>query len=140
MAECEEHVCLDARRHAVVLFGPLARASLLGAGGCALLAAGWPLSVAGAAGLALAALVAVRAVWRWDRTRLVVTSEKLVVMHGTLRRRAAAVRLSRVGAVELEQSVLGRLLGYGTVTAGELEIAYVPEPGRVVALVHRLGR
>ena len=67
---------------------------------------------------------------------MVVTTEKLFVVHGTLRRRAAAVRLARLGAIEVEQSLLGRLLGYGTVIAGGLEIAYVPEPRELARLVH----
>ena len=81
------------------------------------------------------ALIALHAVWRWERTHVVVTTEKLFVVHGTLRRRAAAVHLARVGTVEIEQSLLGRLFGYGTVIAGELEIAYVPEPSELVRLV-----
>jgi hypothetical protein len=36
--------------------------------------------------------------------------------------------------VEVEQSALGRMLGYGTVIAGDLEIPYVPDPGRVCSL------
>jgi uncharacterized membrane protein YdbT with pleckstrin-like domain len=78
-------------------------------------------------------------VWRWDRTRVVVTGEKLVVEHGLVRRRAAAVRLARVSTVELEQSLLGRLLGYGTVVAGDLEIRCVPRPRDVCGLVQRLA-
>jgi hypothetical protein len=34
--------------------------------------------------------------------------------------------------VEIEQGLLGRLLGYGTVVAGDLEITHVPEPRRLV--------
>ena len=64
-----------------------------------------------------------------------VTTEKLFVVHGTVRRRAAAVRLARLGPVEVEQSLLGRLLGYGTVIAGELEIPYVPAPRELARLV-----
>ena len=71
---------------------------------------------------------------------MVLTTELLVVAHGTLRRRTAAVRLSRIGAVELEQTLLGRMLGYGTVVAGELEIPYVPEPLRVAGLLEQLAR
>jgi uncharacterized membrane protein YdbT with pleckstrin-like domain len=88
----------------------------------------------------MAALIAVRAAWRWERTRVQVTTEALVVVHGTVRRRSAAVLLSRIGPVELEQTLVGRLLGYGTVVAGELEIPYVPRPQRVVGLVDRLAR
>jgi uncharacterized membrane protein YdbT with pleckstrin-like domain len=102
------------------------------------MAVGWPASIAGVLLQALGAAIAVRAVWDWERTRVVLTSEKLFVVHGTLRKRAAAVRLTRVGAVEIEQSLTGRVLGYGTIIAGELEIMYVPEPRRVYGLVERM--
>jgi hypothetical protein len=35
----------------------------------------------------------------------------------------------------VEQSPLGRLLGYGTVIAGNLEIPYVPRPGEICRLL-----
>lgn len=127
-----EQVRLDERRHAVVLAGPFLRALVLTVGGVSGFVLGWPLSVVGVVLLVLAAVVAVRAVWRWERTHVVLTTEKLFVVHGTVRRRAAAVRLERVGAVEIEQNLLGRLLGYGTVVAGDLEITHVPEPRRLV--------
>lgn len=127
-----EEVRLDERRHAVVLAGPFLRALVLAVGGIAGFVLGWPASVVGVVLLVLAALIAVRAVWRWERTHVVLTTEKLFVVHGTVRRRAAAVRLERVGAVEIEQSLAGRLLGYGTVVAGDLEITHVPEPNRLV--------
>jgi uncharacterized membrane protein YdbT with pleckstrin-like domain len=133
-----ERVCLDQRRHPVVLAFPLVRALGLAAVGSGCTAIGWPASIVGVVLLVIGAAVALRAVWRWERTRVVLTTEKLFVLHGTLRRRAAAVRLARVGAVEIEQSLVGRLLGYGTIVAGELEIDYVPEPRRVYGLVERI--
>jgi uncharacterized membrane protein YdbT with pleckstrin-like domain len=134
-----ERVCLEQRRHAVVLAGPFLRALGLAAVGIGLMAIGWPASIAGVVLQALGAFVALRAVWNWERTRVVLTTEKLFVVHGTLRRRAAAVRLARVGAVEIEQSLLGRVLGYGTIVAGDLEIEYVPGPRRVYGLVERVS-
>lgn len=134
-----ERICLDERRHAVVLAGPFARALGLGAVGIGCMAIGWPASVAGVLFQAGGAWIALRAVWSWERTRVVLTTEKLFIVHGTLRRRAAAVRLGRIGAIEIEQSLLGRLLGYGTIAAGDLEIDFVPEPRRVYGLVERLG-
>jgi uncharacterized membrane protein YdbT with pleckstrin-like domain len=131
----KELVRLDSRRHCVVLVRPFLRALALAVAGAAAVAGGWPVSVAGPPLVLLGALGALRAVWRWERTHVVVTTDELFVVHGTLRRRAAAVRLSRVGAVEVEQSLLGRLLGYGTVIAGELEIPYVPEPRELARLV-----
>ncbi len=134
----DERVCLDARRHGVVLVRPLLRALATAVLGVAGVLAGWPLSVAGACLLLLAAVLAVAAVWRWDRTQIVLTSEKLFVVYGVVRRRSASVRLGGIGAVELEQSLPGRILGYGTICAGELEIACVAEPRVVVGAVQRL--
>lgn len=126
-----ERIYVDARRHGVVLVRPLGRAFVLALLGSIAFLGGWPVSAAGAALLWLAALGAVVAVWRFDRTRVVLTADKLFVVHGTLRRRAAAVRLERIQTVELEQSLLGRLLGYGTLVAGDLEISCVARPGDV---------
>ena len=83
-------------------------------------------------------MLALAAVWRWDRTHVVLTTEKLFVVHGVVHKRAAAVRLARLGTVELEQSLVGRMLGYGTLVAGELEIPWVAEPREVYGLVERL--
>jgi membrane protein YdbS with pleckstrin-like domain len=134
-----ERVCLDERRHAVVLALPFARALGLAAVGIGLMAIGWPASIAGVALQGLGAFVALRAVWNWEQTRVVLTTDKLFVVHGTLRKHAAAVRLARIGTVEIEQGLIGRLLGYGTIVAGDLEIEYVLEPRRVYGLVERLS-
>jgi uncharacterized membrane protein YdbT with pleckstrin-like domain len=127
-----ETVRFQARPHTAALFRPLSRSILLALGGGVLVGLSPPwLGVVGAVLLGVGALLALRAVLRWDRTSLVVTTEKLFVIHGVAKRRAAAVRFARVGPVEVEQGLVGRLLGYGTVIAGDLEIHYVPDPRRV---------
>jgi uncharacterized membrane protein YdbT with pleckstrin-like domain len=127
-----ETVRFEARPHTVALVRPLSRSLLLALAGGVLVGLSPPwLGVLGAVLLGAGALFALRAVLRWDRTSLVVTTEKLLVVHGVAKRRAAAVRLARVGPVEVEQGLLGRLLGYGTVIAGDLEVPYVPDPRRV---------
>jgi uncharacterized membrane protein YdbT with pleckstrin-like domain len=133
-----EEICLEARRHGIVLVRPLAWSVLLGVVGGALLTLRWPLSVIGAGVVVVGAVVALRAVWRWERTRMVVTTEKVVVVNGTLRRRARTVPLAAVEAVELEQSLSGQLLGYGTVVVGSLALDYVPRPKRFYRLLERL--
>ena len=135
----EERTCWESRRHAIVLAAPFVRAVGLGIAGLVALGTGWPVMVAAPLVLAAGALQAGLAAWRWERTRVVLTTEKLFVVHGTLRRRAAAVRLSRVPTIEVEQTLLGRLLGYGTIVAGDLEIPFVPQPRDVGTLVARLG-
>jgi uncharacterized membrane protein YdbT with pleckstrin-like domain len=134
-----EEVRLDARPHGVALVRPLFRPLLLAGLGAVLVILGsglhWGLALAGAAALALAFLFSLRAVWNWDRTRLVLTTEKLYVVYGLARRRAAAVRLSRVPALEFEQGIAGRVFGYGTLVAGDFEVPYVPEARRVRKLL-----
>ena len=127
-----ETVRFQARPHTAALVRPLSRSLLLALAGGVLVGVSPPgLGVVGAVLLGIGALLALRAVLRWDRTSLVVTTEKLLVVHGVAQRRAAAVRFARVGPVEVEQGLVGRLLGYGTVIAGDLEIPYVPDPRRV---------
>jgi uncharacterized membrane protein YdbT with pleckstrin-like domain len=136
----DEEVCLDARLHGAVLARPLARSLLLVLAGTAALMVPWMVgAVAGALLIAAGAGFTLRAVWQWERTRLVVTTEKVYVLRGTLRRRARAVRLQAVDAVEVDQSLLGRLLGYGTVVLGPLSIGHISRPSQVCRLVDRLA-
>ena len=126
-----EQVRLESRPHGAALVRPLSRALAVAALGGALVLLGprtsWAAAGIGVLVLTIGALAALAAVVRWDRTLLVLTSEKLLVVYGVVRRRAAAVRLSRVGPLEIEQSIPGRLFGYGTLVAGELVVPYVPE-------------
>jgi uncharacterized membrane protein YdbT with pleckstrin-like domain len=117
---------MEAHRHGIALARPLLRALVLALAGAACFLAPWTAAAAaGAVLLALAAVIAVVAVTRWDRTHLVVTASAFVVEHGFLRRGSASISLN--GTVfEVERPLLGRILGYGTVVAGELEIDCVP--------------
>ncbi len=130
-----DQVLLETRRHGIVLVGTFLRAALLLAAGVVLVRLGWPWSPPGAAALLVAAVIAFRAVLRWDRTQVVLTTRELSVSHGVLRRRRASVPLASLGALEVEQTLLGRLLGYGTLIAGELEVDCVPQPGEISRLV-----
>jgi uncharacterized membrane protein YdbT with pleckstrin-like domain len=139
LADADEEICLEARRHGIVLARPLVWAMILSGAGGVLVTLPRPVSLVGAAVVALGALVALRAVWKWERTRVVVTTEKVFVVNGTWRRRARAVRLAAVEAVELEQSFPGQLLGYGTVIVGPLALDHVPKPKNLYRLVERLS-
>lgn len=116
----------EVHRHGIALARPLLRALALALAGALCLWAPWTATAAaGAVLLALAAAVAVIAVARWDRTHLSVTGNALVVEYGFLSRRTASISLT--GTVfEIERTLPGRILGYGTVIAGELEIDAVP--------------
>jgi uncharacterized membrane protein YdbT with pleckstrin-like domain len=133
-----EHVYLDSRRHGIVLAPVLARAFVIAAVGGFLFSVRSPVPLVGAALVAVAALLALRSVWKWERTHVVMTDDELALVHGTMwRRRTSAVRLERVGAVEVDQTLIGRLLGYATLRAGPLEITHVPQPRSAYGLVAR---
>ncbi len=135
----EERVCFDVRCHGVVLMRPFLRAIALAIVGGFLLTMPWPVPMAGPLVIGISAASAFAAVWRWDRTRFVVTTEKVFLVQGVARKRAAAVRLHGLRSISLEQSPLGRLLGYGTLHAGPLEIEHVPHARRAQELVERLA-
>ena len=65
------------------------QAAVLALSGGVLLALPWPLQFPGRRWSCSRAAVCLRAVWLWERTRLVVTTEKVCVVDGTLRRRAS---------------------------------------------------
>ena len=68
-----------------------------------------------------------------------MTTEKVFLVHGVLRRRASAVRLGSLAAVEVDQTLTGRVLGYGTLVLGPLEVTYIARPRWVSGLVTDLG-
>ena len=139
LVESDEEVCLEARRHGIVLARPLFWAVVLSGVGGVVSTAPRPYSLAGAALIALGVLIALRAVWKWERTRVVVTTDKVLLVGGTLRRRAHSVRLAGLEAIELEQTLIGQLLGYGTVVVGPMALDHVPKPKSVYRLVERLA-
>jgi uncharacterized membrane protein YdbT with pleckstrin-like domain len=135
----QERVCFDVRRHGVVLMRPFLWASTLLVVGLFLMALPWPVPVAAPLVMGIGAVSAIAAVWRWDRTRFVVTTEKVFLVEGVTRKRAAAVRLRGLRSITLEQSLWGRMLGYGTLHAGPLEVEHVPSARQARDLVERLA-
>jgi membrane protein YdbS with pleckstrin-like domain len=92
------------------------------------------------AGLAIWALVRlVRSVWDWDRTMLLVSEDELVIQRGGLRRSESIVPLRAIHRLRVRRSLLGRLLGYGTIElAGPSKgsrLRFVPRPDEVSAVI-----
>ena len=92
------------------------------------------LTLAAAATLGLSVI----AVWlRWDGDSLTVTDQRVVLLEGVFQRRSKVVPLVRVQDVSTVQTLLGRILDYGTVeidaagAGGAERFAYVCRPLRV---------
>jgi len=90
-------------------------------------------------------------VWlRWEGDSLTVTDQRVVLLEGVFQRRSKVVPLVRVQDVSTVQTLLGRILDYGTVeidaagAGGAERFAYVAGPMRVrdqvSALVDRSTR
>ncbi len=81
----------------------------------------------------LALLSALGALIRRATTELAVTDRRVIFKTGVLQRHSMEINRSKVETVGVDQSILGRLLGYGTVvvrgTGGSFEpIAYIGDP------------
>jgi uncharacterized membrane protein YdbT with pleckstrin-like domain len=82
--------------------------------------------------------VSVIAVWlRWEGDSLTITDQRVVLEEGVFQRVSKVIPLSRVQDVSTVQSMLGRILDYGTVEidaaglSGAERFAYVRNPMRV---------
>ena len=136
----DEEIYLDARLHGAVLARPIFRSAVLVLLGIGVLLGPYAAAaVVGAILIAAGAFFTLRAVWQWERTHLVVTTEKVYLFNGTIHRRSKAVRLQMVDAVEVDQSLVGQLFGYGTVVVGPLRVGHIARPSEVCHLVEQLA-
>lgn len=69
-----------------------------------------------AAALAVIGLLAFLAAWvRRHATEIVVTDKRVIYKRGILSRFTVEMHMNKIETVDVEQGILGRLLGYGTV-------------------------
>ena len=122
-----ETIVYETRLHWIVLIGPLLLGMLFGltALGMFVLSgrttadqntAHQSLMILGAIFLLVALIFVVRGiVWR-NATEMTVTNKRVFVKVGLAARRTIELLLSRVESIGVEESVMGRMLGYGRVT------------------------
>lgn len=60
-------------------------------------------------------IYAVRAWWRSFTTEIAVTTNRVIYKTGFIKRHTAEMNMDKVESVDVDQSLLGRILGYGTV-------------------------
>ena len=91
------------------------------------------LKIVAAAFVLLALLSAVGALIRRSTTELAVTDKRVIFKTGILQRHSMEMNRSKVETVGVDQSILGRMLGYGTIvvrgTGGSFEpIPFIGDP------------
>jgi uncharacterized membrane protein YdbT with pleckstrin-like domain len=121
-----ETVVYATRLHWIVLTGPVLLALLLGAPGIALLGlsgihkggtqpATESMLAGGVVLAAIALIIFVRGILKRNATEMAVTNKRVVAKVGVAARRTVEIILSRVESIGVEETMMGRILGYGTV-------------------------
>src|SRR5882757_242201 len=64
---------------------------------------------------ALGAIVIVVALVRRSSTELAVTNRRVIAKYGLIARRTIEMNLAKIESVSVEQTVMGRLFGFGTI-------------------------
>jgi uncharacterized membrane protein YdbT with pleckstrin-like domain len=106
--------------HWITLAGPVFAALLFGLPGLLMLIAGAAGGSGGVAffGLLLLAfggfLVAV-GIWKRNATEMAVTNKRIVIKTGLLSRRTFELLLTKVESIGVDEPVVGRMFGYGSV-------------------------
>ena len=72
----------------------------------------------------------------WKKTEQGVTNRRIIRKHGIISRKTDELRLSAIEAVFISQGILGRILGFGTVTVtgrgqGDVKLKWMADPLRV---------
>jgi len=142
----EEHSVIAVRMHPAALAGPLA----LACGGLVAarkLASRSPRSAIVWGVYLVVPLYLLRELAAWPLTYLLVTDGRMVLIGGLVRRTAAAAPLDQVTGLTLRRTVLGRLLGYGTliVTSSSRrqafrKVRYLPYPEQLYLEISGLLR
>jgi uncharacterized membrane protein YdbT with pleckstrin-like domain len=107
------------------MFWPSVGGVVLGSFGFALFAGGWMATrnggryegamVWGGLALLFAASLIGGGIIRWLATEVGVSSKRVLIKTGLFSRRSIEVQLPKVESIGVEEPVMGRILGYGTV-------------------------
>jgi len=121
-----ETIIYETRLHWIVLIAPIVLGSLFALTGVGMFVlsgrasadqatAHQSLMAIGAAFFLVALIFIVRGVVMRNATEMTVTNKRVFVKVGLAARRTIELLLSRVESIGVEESVMGRMLGYGTV-------------------------
>jgi uncharacterized membrane protein YdbT with pleckstrin-like domain len=121
-----ETIIYETRLHWIVLVVPILLGLLFGLTGVAMFVlsartaadkstATQAMTMIGAACLAIALIFVIRGILMRNATEMTVTNKRVFVKVGLAARRTIELLLSRVESIGVEESVMGRMLGFGRV-------------------------
>ena len=66
---------------------------------------------------------------RYKSVELAVTTKRLIVKHGFVRRQTVEINLNKVESIQVEQGLLGRLFNFGTLIVAGTGTSHAPLTG-----------
>lgn len=127
-----EEVVYQTGLHWSVLVWPVIIALIIAAGGVVcLLQRDTDFLYAGAALVVVAFIIVVAAVIKRTAVEMAVTNRRVIIKTGLASRRSLEIMLAKVESIGIEESAMGRMFGYGTLTIHGT--GGTPEPFRRIA-------
>ena len=66
---------------------------------------------------------------RIKSTEIAVTTKRLIVKHGFIRRRTIEININKVESIQVDQGMMGRMLNYGTLVISGTGTSHAPITG-----------
>ncbi|MBL0162529.1 MAG: PH domain-containing protein [Xanthomonadales bacterium] len=66
---------------------------------------------------------------RYQSTELAVTTKRVIVKHGLIRRQTVEINLAKVESIQVDQGILGRMLNFGTLIVAGTGTSHAPLAG-----------
>lgn len=63
---------------------------------------------------------------RYQSVELAVTTKRIIVKHGFIRRQTVEINLNRIESIQVEQGLLGRLFNFGTLIVSGTGTSHAP--------------
>jgi uncharacterized membrane protein YdbT with pleckstrin-like domain len=101
--------------HWSILFWPGILAATIASAGIAVLVHRSDIAIVGIVLLVLAVSIFGYSVYKKNATEIAVTDRRVIIKTGMMSRRSLEIMLAKVESIGIDEPVLGRILGYGTV-------------------------
>jgi uncharacterized membrane protein YdbT with pleckstrin-like domain len=112
-----ERIVAHTARHKIVLVLPVLGALILAAAGIGASVANLAIGFV-AAPIGLAVIAGLAAWMNYRSAEFAVTTSRLILKQGLLSTRTLELQLNKVEAVNVDQTLFGRIMGYGTLEVG----------------------
>ena len=74
---------------------------------------------------------------RYKATELAVTTKRVIVKHGFIRRTTVEINLNKVESIQVDQGVLGRVFDFGTLVVAGTGASHAPITGIAAPMAFR---